>query len=85
MRIEIITSRYIPGDGGKLCRYNGRHYSVFGNKIECECDGCEYILCCVEMVGREKCGRCRDVVCPCSVGYRKLGLEKFAAWLSGER
>lgn len=33
MRIEIITSRYIPGDGGKLCRYNGRHYSVFGNKI----------------------------------------------------
>ena len=85
MRIEIITSRYIPGDGGKLCRYNGRHYSVFGNKIECEPHGCEYILCCVEMVGREKCGRCRDVFCPCSVGYRKLGLEKFAAWLSGER
>ena len=85
MRIEIITSRYIPGDGGKLCRYNGRHYSVFGNKIECECDGCEDILCCVERVGREKCGRCRDVFCPCSVGYRKLGLEKFAAWLSGER
>ena len=85
MRIEIITRRYIPGDGGKLCRYNGRHYSVFGNYLESECDGFEYILCCVEMVGREKCGRCRDVFCPCSVGYRKLGLEKFAAWLSGER
>ena len=55
MRIEIVTSRYIPGDGGKLCRYNGKHYSVFGHKIECECDGCDYILCCVEMEGREKC------------------------------
>ena len=85
MRIEITTSRYLPGDEGRLCRYNGKHYTVFGGKIECECDGCDYAMCCLEMEGREKCRRCRDAACPYSARYRKGALERFAAWLSGER
>lgn len=35
-----------PGNNGTNCLYNGEHYDENGNIIECQCDECDYLLCC---------------------------------------
>lgn len=40
---EIVL---IPGNKGKDCPGNGRHYDADGDLIECCCDECAYMLCC---------------------------------------
>lgn len=40
----------IPGNGGVNCPYNGEHTDEYGKIIECQCDECDYLMCCIEEI-----------------------------------
>lgn len=46
MIIDISGIELLPGNRGSDCLGNGEHFDEFGNKIECCCDECDYMLCC---------------------------------------
>ena len=50
-----------PGNGGKDCAGNGEHFAEEGNLIDCCCDECDYLLCCVY---KTDCRGCNDYKCP---------------------
>lgn len=64
MIIDVSGVILTPGDNGANCDGNGEHFDKNGNLIECCCDECDYLLCCV---GKEVCEKCDDVKCPKSV------------------
>ena len=49
------------GNGGEDCPGNGQGTDWQGNAIECCCDECDYLLCCIEDVD---CAHCADAYCP---------------------
>ena len=51
-----------PGNLGKDCLGNGTH-----DDIECCCDECDYMLCCLESHDPKACRNCRDLYCPHSL------------------
>lgn len=54
----------MPGNSGKDCLYNGLHADANGNAIECMCDECDYLMCCVKFGGYPNCDTCKDAQCP---------------------
>ena len=48
-----------PGNFGMDCLGNGGHEGV-----ECCCDECDYMLCCLDIHWAENCLNCRDEDCP---------------------
>ncbi len=44
---EILT--VVPGYNGNDCPYNGEHFDNNGNLIECQCDECDFMMCCVDI------------------------------------
>lgn len=64
MIIDITGIELIPGNNGNDCPGNGEHYDKNGNRIECCCDECDYMLCCLESHGKENCKICSDSKCP---------------------
>ena len=56
--IKIITKKELiidgtgtiltPGDEGRNCRGNGTHYNWRNKVIECCCDECDYMMCCIK-------------------------------------
>ncbi len=50
----------IPGNNGKNCFGNGTHRNRSGALIECRCDECDYLICCLE----NECKKCNTVICP---------------------
>ena len=48
-----------PGNGGRDCLGNGEHPG-----IECCCDECDYMQCCLENYDSERCKICKDADCP---------------------
>lgn len=44
----ITGTVLIPGNGGRDCPGNGLHRDEQGEMIECCCEECDYLLCCVE-------------------------------------
>ena len=48
MIIDITGIELTPGNGGKDCLGNGEHVDEKGNLIECCCDECDYLICCLE-------------------------------------
>ena len=47
MIIDITGIELTPGNNGKDCLGNGHHFDENGKPIECCCDECDYLLCCL--------------------------------------
>lgn len=54
----------IPGNYGKDCPGNGERTDQSGFFIPCQCDACDYMLCCLESNWQEKCVTCAESKCP---------------------
>ena len=57
--IDITGVVLTPGNGGRDCLGNGEH-----PEIECCCDECDYMQCCLENEDNRRCGNCKDKDCP---------------------
>lgn len=55
MLIDVTGIELTPGNGGKHCLGNGKHYDDNGNLIEICCDECDYYLCCLDDDACEHC------------------------------
>lgn len=67
MIIDITGTILIPGNLGKGCPGNGEYAG-----IECCCDECDYLLCCLEGHDPESCLNCKDRNCPHSLRNRDV-------------
>ena len=59
MIIDITGTPLIPGNHGWACPGNGNHPD-----IECCCEECDYMLCCLDEHDPNQCGTCNDPDCP---------------------
>ncbi len=59
MIIDITGTILTPGNQGKACLGNGTH-----SHIECCCDECDYMMCCLETHDTSECLHCNDQDCP---------------------
>ena len=59
MIIDITGTILIPGNCGNDCPGNGLHPG-----IECCCNECDYMMCCLEDHTPAKCALCDDADCP---------------------
>jgi len=59
MIIDITGVILLPGNQGNDCLGNGEHPG-----IECCCDECDYMMCCLELHDPSKCLSCTDPDCP---------------------
>ena len=64
MLIDVTGITLTPGNMGKDCLGNGEHFDDIGNLIECLCDECDYMLCCMQEITKEKCKKCDVIDCP---------------------
>ncbi len=64
MIIAINGTELIPGNLGEDCPGNGEHYDADGNLLECCCDDCDYLFCCMERNWEEICKACIFDECP---------------------
>ena len=64
MIIDVTGVELIPGNRGIDCPGNGKHTDENGEIIECCCDECDYMLCCLERHTEELCAVCKDRYCP---------------------
>ena len=79
MIIDVTGIELTPGNGGKDCKGNGRHFDENGNTYECCCDECDYMLCCIDeswgwaasdylasydISGLRDCKICAEMECP---------------------
>ena len=53
-----------PGNFGRDCLYNGMNFDNKGRIIECCCDECDFLICCVENIRDEDCLGCVTAKCP---------------------
>ena len=58
MIVDITGTMLKPGNQGRDCMGNGEN-----PKIECCCDECDYLLCCVPAHNEEECSSCGDRDC----------------------
>ena len=59
MIIDITGTILIPGNCGRDCPGNGEHEG-----IECCCDECDYMICCLDNHDIGSCKNCHDNDCP---------------------
>ena len=64
MIIDITGVELTPGNEGKNCKGNGLFVDSDGKTIECCCEECDYMLCCIERHNSKKCEECLDIKCP---------------------
>lgn len=64
MIIDVTGIELIPGNNGDDCPGNGEHFDDNGNAIECCCDECNYMICCLETHNQKSCEKCTDSECP---------------------
>ena len=57
---EIVV---ISGNKGKDCPCNGEHTDERGVLIECRCDECDHLICCITERRSEKCKYCKNYDC----------------------
>ncbi len=60
MIVDITGIELTPGDNGEYCLGNGEHLDESGNFIECCCDECGYLMCCLEEHDSDECKKCTD-------------------------
>ena len=61
MIIDTTGIEITPLNGGKDCKGNGKHFDENGMLIECCCDECDYLACC--MLDNINCSECTDDSC----------------------
>jgi len=61
---DITGTILTPGNFGKDCLGDGRHYDKKGKLIECCCEDCGYLLCCTSEFSEADCKRCKHRRCP---------------------
>lgn len=61
---DISKIPLTPGNKGKDCLGNGRHYNKKGELIECCCDECSHLVCCTTENYKKLCNKCIDFRCP---------------------
>ncbi len=66
MIIDITGTTLIPGNCGKDCPGNGDFVG-----LECCCDQCDYMMCCLESHDSKACQTCTDKECPHSSYSKK--------------
>ena len=59
MIIDVTGTILIPGNRGNECPGNGA-----APTIECCCDECDYMLCCLDTADPSLCSTCKDSDCP---------------------
>ena len=59
MIVDITGTVLTPGNCGRDCLGNGEH-----NNIECCCDECSYMMCCLKNHDSKECLTCGDKECP---------------------
>ena len=59
MIIDITGIELTPGNLGENCIGNGKN-----KNIECCCDECDYLMCCIDKNYTQKCLGCTDKDCP---------------------
>jgi len=64
MIIDITGIVLTPGNLGKDCLGNGIHHNEKGELIECCCDECDYMQCCLNYDETSNCNNCSDMFCP---------------------
>ena len=64
MIIDITGVELTPGNGGINCKGNGQYKGTDGKTIECCCEECDYMLCCVNENNSDECKKCSDKKCP---------------------
>ena len=64
MIIDITGIVLTPGNNGNDCLGNGEFFDQNGDLIECYCDECDYMMCCMVMKGYDNCAHCKDEFCP---------------------
>ena len=64
MIIDVTGIELNPGNGGIDCLGNGEHFDKNGEPIECCCDECDYMICCLLMEDFTECNQCDDEYCP---------------------
>lgn len=57
----------MPGNNGNDCPRNGNHVQANGQLIECCCDECDFMMCCLEAHTEEICEVCNNYRCPRTV------------------
>ena len=64
MIIDGTGTILTPGNYRNACKGNGEHLNRIGKVIECCCDECDYMMCCLEGHSADECANCIDNVCP---------------------
>ena len=64
MIIDVTGIELKPGNDGVDCLGNGKHIDKNGDYIECCCDECDYMLCCLKTHQEQICKTCTDNQCP---------------------
>lgn len=64
MIIDITGIIITPGNFGEDCLGNGKHINGVGKIIECCCDECDYLLCCIDEDLSQACAKCEHAICP---------------------
>lgn len=62
MIVDVTGVILFPGNKGRDCLGNGKHYDSKGKIIECCCDECNYLECCI--AEKTLCSVCEDNNCP---------------------
>lgn len=65
--IDITGTLLTPGCGGMGCKGNGDYINIFGTPVECCCNGCNYMMCCLDEHDEYECRECPKKHCPRSV------------------
>lgn len=68
MIIDVTGIELTPGNNGEDCKGNGKHLDENGNLIECCCDECNYLLCCIS--NDVNCMVCLEMDCPRKAKYK---------------
>lgn len=72
MILDITGIELTPGKCGDNCLGNGNRLNEIGQRIECCCDECAYMVCCQESHCEDECLSCNDEFCPRSKRHQPL-------------
>ena len=61
---DVTGTKLTPGNLGKDCLGNGKHFDKNGKRIECCCNECDYYMCCIEEHSEKECESCNCFFCP---------------------
>ena len=75
MILDSSGLKLVPRNQGRNCPGNGSALDSCGRLLECCCDECDYMMCCIEEHDMEACVDCSDLLCPHS-GTKKPSAEE---------